>query len=194
MATSIACLPFAPLIALPPVAVAGAGVLAVLFSAPGLGAPLVRAGLIRTPEIVTVVSTFLAIAVAGGVAWAGLARGTGGGVAARLARAPWRARQAASKAGDAVCPFTGQDVACWRGGSAAAAAGRPLPPRPSSGNRAAKRCPACSACVAPAAWHPGHKLAGKGPGSGALLWELAGKALAEVREITKEEEIKKAKD
>lgn len=54
--------------------------------------------------------------------------------------------------------------------------------------------PRMSACVAPAAWHPGHKLAGKGPGSGALLWELAGKALAEVREITKEEEIKKAKD
>lgn len=134
MAAALALLPFTSLIALPPVAVAAAVALAVALAAPGLGEPLVRAGLIRAPEIVTVVTTAMAIVVAGGVAWAGLARGAGGGVAARLAAAPWRARQAAAKAGDAICPLTGArrggETLTGRGGAGQRARGRPLPPAP----------------------------------------------------------------
>lgn len=156
---SIALVPFAPLLSLPPKLVATAASCACLLGGAALGVAKVRAGQPRAAEVTT--ATFAAVGASIAVAaWWLLASGGVGTVksgddkrkkkkkmqmmkkkesgsggasvvdeddedenelqqqpppqsrplalAARFASVPWKAAQRASKAGGAICPFTGK--------------------------------------------------------------------------------------
>ena len=106
--------PFAPFIALPPAVSILAAATAALVAAPSLSAPRVHAGTMRAPEITTIVAVVVAVAVGLAVLGVGLCGGGARVLGRRLATLPWRAAQVEGKAGDAVCPYTGERVVCER--------------------------------------------------------------------------------
>lgn len=123
-------------------------------------------------------------------------------LAARFASVPWKAAQRASRAGNALCPFTGGFI--FRGSERRKGRGgngchlsfssshlERVPPRQQrkktktkqniTGERATLRCPCCRATVSKNAWHSGDRFSGLGLGGGALLWQPAEAALEQVK-------------
>ena len=121
-------------------------------------------------------------------------------LAARFASVPWKAAQRASRAGNALCPFTGRSFFFEggerkRGGKTAVPfpffflvlTSRECPldqnnnNKTNTGERASLRCPCCRATVSRNAWHSGDKFCGLGLGGGPLLWQPAEAALEKVK-------------
>ena len=152
----LALAPLTAPFALPLTATAGSLALAAALAAPALGAPQVRAGTLRAPEVATI--TFSSLTAASALASLGASACLAGGPSARLKGSPWRARQAAAAGGEGRCTLAG---------------GRRPP---------ARRCPACGATVCREAWHSGDGRGLALPiGEGPLLWKEAGAAVDQVR-------------